>query len=423
MKGSKVRRTVRHRVALVVSVLVASMLLLAACGESDDGSGDTSADGGVIKIGALWPMSGDLAKTGRESRDAMQLAVDEINEAGGIEAMDGARLELVVADYQGDAELAVSELQRLVDRESVAAVVGGAQSSVCIPVSQTSEQLGVPFVVASAMSDEITEQGYEYTFRVMPKSASYAEFEVQFVQALPELNDSISPVRRVATIHEDSDFGQNMADNQAKFLEQAGLAHSGDVAYPYDATDLTTQLDKVRASKPDFVLASTYLIDAIVLGQARSRLGMTQLFCDSSGGAQDPGFVENLGGAAETWCTITEFSRFASDQAGKFYSSFEAEFSRPVFGGGALAYQCVYAIEKALEEGGSAERAAIRDALDEVRLDTAAGDIIVLPQASLEFDDEGQAIEVGLVIGQWQDGKLMPVFPVEFSSASLQQGQ
>ena len=140
-----------------------------------------------IKVGALFPLSGDLKDKGTDSANGVRLAAEEINRTGGIAALDGARLEIVFADTQGKPEVGAKETERLIKEEGVVAVIGSYQSSVTKPASQVAEKLETPFIVSISIADIITERGFRYTFRIQPKAKYYARDQIQFLEDLKKL--------------------------------------------------------------------------------------------------------------------------------------------------------------------------------------------------------------------------------------------
>ncbi len=150
-----------------LSLALAVPLALAACGGSapagtTTGGGEQS--GGTIKIGSLHPLSGSSAADGQQMDNGAKLAVEAINNAGGIKSQGGKKLELVSADTQGKPEVGQSEAQRLI-QEGAVGLVGTYQSAVSANVSTVSERNKVPFVIDVSSADSILAQGYKYTFR------------------------------------------------------------------------------------------------------------------------------------------------------------------------------------------------------------------------------------------------------------------
>jgi branched-chain amino acid transport system substrate-binding protein len=407
---------------LIVALAAFGAALLASCGGGDDGGGDSGSGGGdveTIKIGTLYPITGDLAKLGQECVDGVKLAVEEINAAGGIEAMGGAKIELVEADSQGKPDVGIAEVERLAQQDNVSAIIGTYQSSVAIPATQAAQRLQVPIVISLAVADEITDKGYDNVFRICPKAEWYAKSQLDFVKALPELQPEYPAVKKIALLHEDTDFGQSTAAGEKKYIEEYGYELVGEVSYPGSAADLTTQVSKIKSMDPDIVLTTTYLNDAILITQAREKLGMWQLFFDAAGGTVDPEFISRLGASAESILTEIEFTKYAGPVAEELNTKFNDAYSRDITGNGAYSYQAAYVIAKALENAGASDRAALKDALIDVKLDKAAGDTVVIPTDVIQFQQDGQIENAPLFVVQIQDGELTPVFPAEYAAAEV----
>jgi branched-chain amino acid transport system substrate-binding protein len=411
-----------------MALILAVALFAVACGGDDEtttttaastdttaGSTDTTAGSAeTIKIASLYPVTGDLAKLGEENVQGLKLALEEINAAGGIKSMGGAQIELVEADSQGKPDVAISEVERLVQQENVAAIIGTDQSSVAIPSTQAAEKLKTPFVVSMAVADTITERDFKYTFRICPKAAWYAKDQVDMLKDLKDLVGL--EVKKVALLHEDTDFGTSTAEGQKKYLEEAGMEMVVEVSYPASKADLTTEVSKVKAAEPDVVLTVTYLNDSILIAQAREKLGMKQLFFDAAGGTIDPEFVNRLGASAENVLTEIEYTKYASG-AEVLNDKFVEKYGRDITGNGAYAYQAGYLIADALERAGSADRDALREAIAATKM--PAGPNMILPTAELAFGPDGQNLSAPLFVVQIQDGELIPVWPADYAGAEI----
>jgi len=380
-------------------------------------STDTTAGGApaeTIKIGALYPTTGDLAKLGEECVNGLQMAVDEINAAGGIKSMGGAQIELVKADSQGKPDVGIAEVQRLATKENVAAIVGTYQSGVAIPATQEAEKQQVPIVISMAVADAITEKGQKYTFRICPKADWYAKDQVAFLTELKTLVGL--DVKKVALLHEDTDFGTSTATGQKKYLQEAGMEMTIEVSYPAGSADLTTQVSKVKASNPDVVLTVMYLNDSILIMQAKEKLGMKQLFFDAAGGTVEPDFIKRLGATAENTLTEMEYSKFAAG-AEKINNDFKAKYGSDITGNGAYSYQAGYVLADALERAGVVDRAKLREAL--AATDIPAGPTMILPTEKLVFGADGQNPSAPLYVMQVQNGELIPVGPAAAAAAKV----
>lgn len=399
---------------LLTALLAIGLCLEAGCGDQEEGkTGDQPA---TIKIGAIFPTSGELAQPGKASVEGLRLAIDEVNAAGGIASLGGAKIELVVADSQGSPDKAVSEMERLASSEGVSAVVGTYQSTVALPVTQWAERLQVPVVISIAVADEITERGFKYTFRLCPQSSWYARDQIRYCQAMKGVGGPA--VARVALLHEDTDYGQSTSAAQKEYAAEAGIEVVGDVTYPSNSADLTTQVSKVKAMKPDVVLTSTYLNDAILIMQAREKLGIKTLFFDSSGGTVDGEFIKRLGSAGDGTLTELEFTDSIPGVT-ELNANYKAKYGSDITSMAYYAYQAGWVIADALERAATADPIKVRDALAATNISHEDNPHIVTSGEKVSFGTDGQNPDVPLIVIQYQDGKMIPVYPEAYATAPL----
>ncbi|MFH0998823.1 MAG: ABC transporter substrate-binding protein [Pseudomonadota bacterium] len=370
---------------------------------------------GNVKVGALFPLSGDLADKGKDSTDGVRLAVEEINAAGGIAALGGAKLDLIVGDTQGKPEMGVREAERLIKDQGVITLIGTYQSSVTKSATQVAERLETPFIVSISIADVITERGFRYTFRIPPKAQFYGRDQVKFLTELGNLAGY--PVKRVALLHENTDFGTSAASAQKKALMEYGLELVAEVSYVAEGVaDLTQEVALVLAAEPDIILEATYLNDSILICQALVESGSTIPLVDTAGGTVSAEYVEKLGPLAEGTLTLSEYSKYAA--GGKELNDrFRARFGTDVTGDSAHAYQAVWVLKDALERTGSQDKKKVRDAL--AASDLIRGTQMILPADRLRFDASGQNEFARLFVVQIQNGELVPVWPAEFASAKI----
>jgi branched-chain amino acid transport system substrate-binding protein len=371
----------------------------------------------VIRVGALLPLTGDLAKGGAECLAGMRLAVEEVNAGGGIHSLGGLELRIAQADTKGDADTAQNEYKRLVSEDRVCAVVGAYQSSAALSVGQVAEAAKVPFIVSTGAADEITENGWRYTFRLCPKAEWYARDQVAF---LADGGLGTGPVTKVALLHEDGPFGSDTGADQRKYLEAAGIEVVDDISYPADQADFSADVLQIKASEAQAILTATYLDDAVLIVNAARKLHMTIPIVDAGGGTADPEFpgrvMTGQGGTVQAPIfTEREYCPGTSAVA------VESEYKRS--GGGVLsaaslyAYQAVRLLANALERVGTTEGERLRAAL----ITTAMGpqDHMVLPQPLLTFAADGQNRSARLFIAQIDGLRCVPVWPKEYAQTRM----
>ena len=229
----------------VVALVLASSATLAACGSD---SGSSSGSGDSILIGSVHPLTGALAGAGGLMNDGAKLAVADINKAGGIKSLGGAKLKLDEGDSQGAAETGQSEAQRLI-QDGAVALVGTYQSDVTQNVAVGGRAGTCPLVIDVAVDDQILEQGYKYTFRVQPNATDMGTSGADSLAAMGEANGS--PVKSVSYIHIEGSFGQSVFDAFKKEAEKQGIDVLKEVTYPAtNFTDATTAGAGGRLGQP-----------------------------------------------------------------------------------------------------------------------------------------------------------------------------
>ena len=249
-------------VAILAAVAVAVVLA----------AGPAAAQQKVIKIGALYPLTGNLAATGMDCKRGVDLAVEIINgkydlnlpfaKEEGIPNLGGAKIEVIYADTKGDPKNGLAEAERLITQEKVVALIGAYQSAVTKTGSQAAERLKTPFVCSDSSSPTLTQSGFKYFFRVSPHDGTMARNQFEFLKDLETQKGK--KVKTVALIYENTEFGANVAKMQKQYAKEFGYEVVSDIAYPANASDVTSEVGKIISAKPDVVMHAAYITDAIL---------------------------------------------------------------------------------------------------------------------------------------------------------------
>ncbi|WP_424236878.1 ABC transporter substrate-binding protein [Bhargavaea ginsengi] len=393
----------------VLGLSLALLLLAAGCSNGNASEGED----GAVKIGALHPLSGGLANEGQEMRDAIRLAVEEVNAAGGIQSLDGAKVELIEADSEGIAEKGVSETQRL-DREGVAGVVGAYTSGVTLPATQEAEKARIPFVVDIASADEVTERNFKYTFRLQPSSTAMAENFLDYIDFLN--NELDEPIQTIALVHEDSVFGSSIA----KIIKEQAPSKNLDVTtvlpHAASAADLSSTINKLKSSKPDAIIATTYLRDGTLLTEGLKEAGVTPkaLIGVANGAFSNAKFITEETDLNQYVLDVNYSINTNSDLAKEAQDAYSEKFNKNLGPNGAYSYMSTKVLIDAIERAGSTDREEIRKALAETKMEEH-----ILPQGTIEFDEKGQNVNAQAVLNQIMDGESHIVYPEEYKSADF----
>jgi branched-chain amino acid transport system substrate-binding protein len=437
-----VRTTRKSRSARVAAAAMAAGLMLAACSGAEvvEGEEDATADGGVegdaseeeagdgseletdapadedaILIGAIHPLTGGLAEDGESMSAAVEMAIDDINEAGGIESMDGRELGLVRADSEGSAEVAQTEAQRMID-QGVSAIVGPFQSAVAVNLASLAERSQVPFVVDVAVANEVITEGSQFTFRIQPNATAMGEIGAQ---TLAELAESTGEeIARVVHMHDETEFGSSINSAFAAEAEQLGIEVVESISYdPFGVSDLTTELSRVDAADVDVLVATGYYGDGVLLAReaAAVRPGIKGVFGIANGAFDIDEFPGATDGAGDLYMNANYHWDANSDRVLDLRERYTERFDRPMRTAAVLAYQAVEIIAAGLEEAGDSDPAALRDGISGVSID----DPLLAYGAPIEFDETGENVNARPIVMQVQGEDIPQVFPEEFAEADL----
>ncbi len=370
---------------------------------------------GPINIGGIHPLTGGLAADGIQMDNAIQMALDELNEAGGV--LGGVEFAYLGADSTGAAEVGQTEAERLIG-EGAVAIICCFQSAVTSNVAAISERDGVPLVIDVAVSDAILDQGYAYTFRLQPNATSMGVNGARFLKDLAE--NSGTEINSVVYLFEGTTgFGDSV---RAAFVEEAanlGIEVLDEIGYaPFEVTDLTTEMTRINSLEPDALVVTGYYNDGLLAARNAEEVGLDVevVYGIAQGTYDQPQFVADAGDLAECFYD-SNYHWDASDPAAQeVRDSFESIYGEEMRTSAVLAYQAAYIIADAIERAGSADPAAIRDALAE----TNYADHILPYSGPISFDDTGENNVASPVVMQVQDGAVVQVWPTDLAEAEPQ---
>ncbi len=299
---------------VLVWVLLVSIIGLAGCG----GGGSTKDP---IKLGVIAPLSGGGTSYGIGIKQGAEMAVDEINQAGGIK---GRQIKLTVVDDASDPAQSVTAMQRLVEQEKVDVIVGGWGSSQVLAHQGTVEKAGVPYIIVGATNPKITREGNKWSFRVIQTDA---------IQAVEIANAAVNKLnlKKIAVIFDSNDYGTGNKDVFVKRLQELGMQPVAQESYKTNDKDFTAQLSKIKEANPDgLAVFGTIPAAPSIMTQARN-LGITARFLGTGGLANEQ--LMGLGGKAVEGTVLTTYYHEDTDKDagdwGKRYSEKYASSTTP----------------------------------------------------------------------------------------------
>ena len=236
-----------------------------------------------IKIGLVHPVSGALAYSGGQGRLGCQLAIDEINAAGGIKSLGGTKVEAALADSQSRPEVGVAEVERL-NQEGVSAYVGCFSSAIALPATQAAAKYNTPFMIDVGVSDAIVNRGLKNVFRLAPGNGKCVD---DAFAGLDAVNKAAGGVAKTAVIvHEDSEFGTSTAKLLSGKLSGIGLEVKDVLKHATPTRDFSNLVLRIKSLKPDLVIISNYQNEYVLLARTlyQQRVELAGIFSVLGGG-------------------------------------------------------------------------------------------------------------------------------------------
>lgn len=359
-----------------------------------------------IKIGIVLPLTGDQAKFGEIEKQSFDLAFDEINKAGGV---NGRPIQAIIEDDTGRPEVGRSVVEKLITKDKVVMIGGGYSSSVTFAVAGVCQQNQVPFLVNTGSADKITEQGWDYVFRLNQPASEYAS-------GMETLLTEVVKPKTVAILFENSLFGTSQAssfESTAKKLNMEVVMKEG---YEHGGIDFKPVLVKVKDKGPDIVYMVSYVMDAALLMKQSMELKLTpKLFVGGGAGFTLPEFQQNAGKASEKVVSATLWHQVLPYPGAKeYYDKFVKTYNKPTEYHGAQAYAAAYVIADALKRAKSLNPADIKASLEQTNLMTVFGPVRFISYGKMKNQNK-----LPTYVVQWIDGKLELVWPKDLATKPL----
>jgi len=359
-----------------------------------------------VKVGVVLPLTGSMAKFGEIEKQSFEMALEEINAAGGI---NGKKLELLIEDTTGRPDVGRSVAEKLITKDKVVMIGGGYSSSVTYAAAGVCQQNQMPFLVNTGSADKITSSGWDYVYRLNPPVSKYAS-------AVESLLTEVVKPKTVAILHENSLFGSKGAKSFAKTCKKLGIKVVLKEGYEHGGIDYKPVLSKIKQLNPDVVYMISYIMDASLLMKQAKELKLTpKLFVGGAAGFTLPEFKTNAGKASENVISATLWHQILPfPGAMDYYKKFKDRFHKSVDYHGAEAYSACYVIADVLKRAKSFKNTDIKAALDATDMMTVFGPVKFGTWGKLKNQNKADTYVV-----QWIDGNLELVWPAKLATKPL----
>lgn len=338
--------------------LIAALLTSYACVRKDGGGGGGGSETGPIVVGLYGDLSGQTSSFGQSTRNGAQMAVEEINAAGGI---NGRQVKLLVEDDQGQPAQAATVVTKLINQDKVHAVLGEVASTNSLAAAPVAQNAKIPMITPSSTNPKVTEVG-DYIFRVCfidPfQGAVMAKFAANTLKA-----------KTAAVL---GDFNSDYSKGMTQFFEEEFNKDGGRVimkqTYTQTDPDFKAQLTSIRNSNPDVIFVPGYYGQVGVIAKQARELGIQKPLLGGDG--WDAPQLWELGGEALSNSYISNHYSIddPSPAIQKFVSAYRARYNNLAPDAiAALGYDAMNVLADAIKRAGATDATKLRDAIAQTK--------------------------------------------------------
>src|SRR5277367_4011292 len=382
----------------------------------------------AVKIGVIYPLTGNAASAGQSARDAVHLGADIVNNAypelknlplgatAGLPNLGGAKIELDEADHQGNPQVGQQQTLRLITEDHVAAMVGSYHSSVSLVATAVAERQGIPYLVADSVAANITGRGFKWTFRTTPFAPDFAKAYAKF---LTDLKSSGTRVNNIAVVNENTDYGTSVSASILDAAKAANIPVVAQIAYSANSSDVTAQVLQLKSANPDVVIFVSYTADIILYFKTMKNLDyLPPIIIGDDAGFSDPSFIPNVGDLAQGALNRSAFdigkpgsNSYLVDQM------FKAKYGRDLDDTSARWMQGFLVLADAINRAGSIEPDKIQAALKATDLKPEQ---LMIGYNGVKFDDTGQNILASTFLIQLKGKEYVSVWPADRATSKIE---
>jgi branched-chain amino acid transport system substrate-binding protein len=382
----------------------------------------------VIKIGAIYPLTGNLATTGLDCRRGVEMAVEIINgkydlnlplaRTEGLPNLGGAKIEVIFGDSKGDPKNGMAEAERLVTQEKVVAVIGAYQSAVTKTASQATERLKIPFVNSDSTSPTLTERGFKYFFRPECTDTIFARNQFEFLDDMKKKTGT--KLDSVALLYENTEWGANVGKEEQRYAKEFKYKVVADIPYSQNATDVSSEVGKLIKAKPDVLLHASYITDAILYTKTFKELGFSPKAFVTMAGYLEPDYLRTVKADGND---MVVRSTFALDLAtrkplvAQVNDLFKKKYGMDMSGNAARSFTAPFVVAEAINRAKSTESEAFTKALMATDI---PGEQIINPWKGIKFDSKThQNIYATGILVQIQNEQYHTVWPFNMAAKDV----
>jgi branched-chain amino acid transport system substrate-binding protein len=381
-----------------------------------------------VKIGIIWPLTGNAAAAGQASKAAAEVATDIVNTAhpelgnlplatsAGLSGLGGAKIELTFADHQGNPSTAQQLATRLITQDKMHVLMGAYQSSCSFTATAVAERYGIPFMVGESAALNITGRGFKWIFRGTPIASDYAATYMRFFDDMKKAGRKIASI---AVVNENTDYGTSVADSIEAAAKKNNIPVAIRIPYSASTTDVSAQVLQLKDKQPDVAIFISYTSDSILYIKTMKNLDyLPPMVIGDNTGFSDPSFIPAI---ADIGQGVMNRSAWDIGKPGsttfKINEMYKAKTNRDLDDTSARNMQSFFALAEAINRAGSTDPEKIRDALTKTDLKPEQ---LMMGYNGVKFDETGQNILASTYLIQLKAKQYELVWPQIAAQAKLE---
>lgn len=336
----------------IIAFAVVALLAMSMCFAGGDK--ESSADGAVVKIGFIGPLTGDYANYGTLCRQAVEMAIDEINAKGGV---NGASIKLFAEDSEGDSQKALAAMEKLSSSDKVCAIIGPVLTGETFSVAERAQAEGIVIITPSASHKDITNVG-DYIFRTTPSDGLQGEVAGKYWS-------QVLGYTKLAVLYAKNDYSQGLYESMSEAFTQDGGKIVAAETFMVGDKDFKTQLTKLKNTDAQAIYLPDYTAEMAQILEQAAQLGIDKPFLSGDGFLSEE--IYSLAGQYTDGVVYTASARVEESNKNKeFKDAYTARWGIGPDSFATNAYDATYILVSVIEKVGT-DRKAIKTGMEQVK--------------------------------------------------------
>lgn len=336
----------------IIAFAVVALLAMSMCFAGGDK--ESSADGAVVKIGFIGPLTGDYANYGTLCRQAVEMAIDEINAKGGV---NGASIKLFAEDSEGDSQKALAAMEKLSSSDKVCAMIGPVLTGETFSVAERAQAEGIVIITPSASHKDITNVG-DYIFRTTPSDGLQGEVAGKYWS-------QVLGYTKLAVLYAKNDYSQGLYESMSEAFTQDGGQIVAAETFMVGDKDFKTQLTKLKNTDAQAIYLPDYTAEMAQILEQAAQLGIDKPFLSGDGFLSEE--IYSLAGQYTDGVVYTASARVEESNKNKeFKDAYTARWGIGPDSFATNAYDATYILVSVIEKVGT-DRKAIKTGMEQVK--------------------------------------------------------